>query len=191
MTETQTATATLDPQAAREQRGLIIAATCKLQKKGKAWIVPSQAGTGKYTVVPDANEPHCSCMDHETTGLRCKHIFAVQITIKREEHEDGSVTEVKSVTVTETRKTYPQNWPAYNKRRCQRRRRSKPCFGTWFRKSTFPSRPRVAATSPSRFGMRSLRLASRFTARYRAGGLCAIWPMPTPRDTLAACRATI
>lgn len=45
----------------REQRGLIIAATSKLQKKGIAWLVPSQAGKGKYTVVPDAVQPHCSC----------------------------------------------------------------------------------------------------------------------------------
>ncbi len=31
---------------AREQRGLIIAATCRLKQKGKAWLVPSQSGKG-------------------------------------------------------------------------------------------------------------------------------------------------
>jgi hypothetical protein len=98
----------------REQRGLIIAATCKLQNKGKAWIVPSQSGKGTYTVVPDAHKPFCSCPDHETTGGRCKHIHAVEITIKREQNPDGSVTETRTLTLTEKRTTYPQNWSAYN-----------------------------------------------------------------------------
>ena len=98
----------------REQRGLIIAATSKLTKKGAAWLVPSQSGKGKYTVIPHATEPHCTCPDHETTGKPCKHIHAVEITIKREQNEDGTVTE--TVTYTETvRKTYPQNWAAYNR----------------------------------------------------------------------------
>lgn len=96
----------------REQRGLIIAATSKLRQKGKAWIVPSQSGNGTYTVVPDATQPFCSCPDHETTGGRCKHIHAVEITIKREQNEDGSVTETRTLTLTE-KKTYRQDWPAY------------------------------------------------------------------------------
>lgn len=99
---------------AREQRGLIIAATCKLRHKGKVWIVPSQSGQGNYTVVPDATEPHCSCPDHETTGGRCKHIHAVEFAIKREQNEDGSVTETRTLTFIEKRTTYPQNWTAYN-----------------------------------------------------------------------------
>ena len=100
----------------REQRGLVIAAVCKIVKKGQVWLVPSQRGNGKYTVCPDEQCPHCSCPDHETRGVKCKHIFAVEFAIKREHSEDGTVTETKTVTVTETveRKTYPQNWPAYN-----------------------------------------------------------------------------
>ena len=99
---------------AREQKGLVIAATCRLKKKGQAWLVPSQTGKGSYTVVPDEHEPHCSCPDHETRGGRCKHIHAVEITIKREQNPDGSVTETRTLTLTEKRTTYPQNWPAYN-----------------------------------------------------------------------------
>lgn len=72
----------------REQRGLIIAATCRLKQKGKVWLVPSQAGHGgSYTVVPDAKEPFCNCRDFETTGKPCKHIHAVTFTIKREQNE--------------------------------------------------------------------------------------------------------
>lgn len=97
----------------REQRGLAIAATQKLTRKGKAWIVPSQSGAGKYTVLPDEESPFCSCPDHEHTGGKCKHIYAVQYTIKREVSNDGTVTETRSVTFTE-KKSYKQNWPVYN-----------------------------------------------------------------------------
>jgi transposase len=100
----------------REQRGLRIAATCKLTKKGQVWLVPSQSGHGRYTVSPDPEAPHCTCPDHETRGLKCKHLFAVEFAMKREQHDDGSTTVTKTVTVTETinKPTYPQDWPAYN-----------------------------------------------------------------------------
>jgi len=61
----------------REQRGLLIAATAKITRKGGVWIVPSQSGKGRYTVSPDQAEPHCSCPDHETRGCTCKHIYAL------------------------------------------------------------------------------------------------------------------
>jgi len=100
----------------REQRGLMIAATSRLTNKDGVWSVPSQSGNGRYQVSFDANKPHCTCPDHETRGLVCKHIFAVQFAIKREENPDGSTTITQTVVVTETikRKTYPQVWPAYN-----------------------------------------------------------------------------
>ena len=100
----------------REQRGMRIAATCKLTKKGQIWLVPSQSGHGRYTVRPDPEAPHCTCPDHETRGLKCKHLFAVEFAMKREEHSDGSTTITQTITVTETiqKPTYPQDWPAYN-----------------------------------------------------------------------------
>jgi transposase/predicted nucleic acid-binding Zn finger protein len=100
----------------REQRGLAIAAVCKVVQKGAVWIVPSQSGEGKYTVSPDEQSPYCSCPDHETRGVTCKHIHAVRIVIEREKHADGSETVTETtVAVTQTkRKTYPQNWKQYN-----------------------------------------------------------------------------
>src|SRR3954466_4754528 len=100
---------------AREQKALIIAATCRLKQKGKVWFVPSQSGKGTYTVVPDANEPFCNCRDFETTGKPCKHLRAVTYAIQREDNNDGSVTETHTLTLTEKRTTYRQDWPAYNK----------------------------------------------------------------------------
>jgi hypothetical protein len=101
---------------AREQRGLAIAALCKLTRKGDVWTVPSQSGLGRYTVRTDADKPHCTCPDHETRGGKCKHIFAVEFVIRRDANEDGTTTVTQTVTVTEKIKkpTYRQNWPAYN-----------------------------------------------------------------------------
>ncbi len=106
---------------ARQQRGLEIAAIFKVVQKGKVWIVPSQSGKGKYTVCPDKEQPHCSCPDHEA-GFKCKHIFAVEYVIQREfvfndlgDRVGESVTESVTISQTTKRKTYKQNWPAYNK----------------------------------------------------------------------------
>jgi len=85
---------------ARQQRGLEIAATCKINQKNGTWLVPSQSGHGKYAVFLDDEKPSCTCPDHETRGLKCKHIFAVEYVIKREQNADGSVTIAESVTVT-------------------------------------------------------------------------------------------
>lgn len=100
----------------REQRGMVIAALCRIEKKGGVYLVPSQSGNGGlYTVCPDPEKPHCSCKDHEQTGGKCKHIFAVEFAVRRERNPDGSETISQSVTVTETvRPTYRQDWPAYN-----------------------------------------------------------------------------
>jgi transposase len=99
----------------RQQRGLEIAATAHLTHKGGVWLVPSQSGRGRYTVCPDEKAPHCTCPDHETRGVKCKHIFAVEYAISRERNADGSTTVTETVTVQKTvKKTYPQNWAAYN-----------------------------------------------------------------------------
>lgn len=97
----------------REQRGMELAATRIIKKKRGAkdiWSVPSQSGNDKYQV--NIELATCTCLDHETRGVKCKHLYAATFVMMREEHADGSVTE--TVTVTETRRTYPQNWSAYN-----------------------------------------------------------------------------
>lgn len=99
----------------RQQRGLEIAATAKILRKGKAWSVPSQSTERRYTVWLDPREPHCTCPDHEDGGFKCKHIFAVEYVVQRERNSDGSTTVTETLTVCETvRKTYPQDWRAYN-----------------------------------------------------------------------------
>jgi transposase len=108
---------------AREERGLVIAATQKLTQKGKVWLVPSQSGRGKYTVCPDHDSPFCSCPDHEETGQPCKHIYAVQFTMKRDTAKDGTITETRSYTFTEKKVYRQQNWPLYNLAQNEEKRR--------------------------------------------------------------------
>lgn len=96
----------------RQIKALQIAATSKLTRKGDVWIVPSQVGHGEYTVNPNPESPNCTCRDHEFTNDRCKHIFAVEYTIQREQTADG--TTITTETVKVTRKTYSQDWKAYN-----------------------------------------------------------------------------
>jgi transposase/predicted nucleic acid-binding Zn finger protein len=95
---------------AREERGLIIANTSKIEKNKLGWKVPSQSGNGTYIVNLDHGTPFCTCPDFEKRGLPCKHIHAVEFVIKRETRPDGSTVYTKSVKMTCT-----QEWPAYNK----------------------------------------------------------------------------
>jgi transposase len=100
----------MDP---REQRGIIIAAMCRIDRQNGAWLVPSQtAAERKYTVSLDGNGT-CTCLDCTEGGFVCKHIRAVRITLRRELGTDGTITETKSITF-EDKKSYPQDWPAYN-----------------------------------------------------------------------------
>jgi len=96
----------------REIKALQIAAKSKLTRKGNVWTVPSQAGHGEYQVNVDPDFFNCTCRDHEFTGSRCKHIFAVEYVIEREQTADGATITTETVKIT--RKTYTQNWPAYN-----------------------------------------------------------------------------
>ncbi len=99
---------------AREQRGLEIAARFRVRRTIGGWLVPSQSGLDRYTVVM-GETPTCTCLDYETRGVKCKHMFAVEYVIERERTSDGTTTVTETLRVTQTvRRTYPQNWPAYN-----------------------------------------------------------------------------
>src|SRR5215210_1772188 len=102
----------------REAKGQDIANKFQIVKSGNLWLVPSQSGAGKYKVDPQAQT--CSCPDHEYHGYKCKHLFAVELTVRRESKTitetkaDGSTKTTVTETVKVTRKTYKQEWPAYN-----------------------------------------------------------------------------
>ena len=77
---------------ARMERGRIIADTCTLTPKGATWFVPSQNTGGSYAVRMNNDNPTCTCPDYELREMKCKHIFAVEITRNRYLNRDGSTT---------------------------------------------------------------------------------------------------
>ncbi len=102
---------------ARKERGRMIAEACKLKRMGREWFVPSQSGSGKYVVCLEGERPRCSCPDFELREMPCKHIYAAQYTVKRQENADGTTTVTETLTVSATvqkKTTYKQCWPAYN-----------------------------------------------------------------------------
>lgn len=100
----------IDPRA---QRGLAIVEVkgkkIRLVVEGK-YVVPSQSrNSGSYFV--DVSAQSCTCPDHEETGLRCKHIWAVLIVRREVTLPDGTSI------VTEERRTYGQAWGPYRRGR--------------------------------------------------------------------------
>ncbi len=98
----------MDP---REQRGIVIAAMCRIIHKNGVWLVPSQSAAEKQYEVNLATEK-CTCPDCEA-GFVCKHVRAVRIVVRRERGMNGDVTETREVTFAE-KKTYRQDWPKYD-----------------------------------------------------------------------------
>jgi hypothetical protein len=102
----------------REVKGQNIADRFRIERKGNLYLVPSQSGKGKYKV--DVEAKRCTCPDFDIRQQPCKHIYAVEFTIRRErkvtERTDakGFTTTTTTETVKIKRKTYPQVWPAYN-----------------------------------------------------------------------------
>jgi len=104
----------------RKERGLaLVKAKGKRIKSiaGAKYLVPSAAdGTGGYVV--DVEAATCSCPDHETRAVRCKHLWAVEFFRQEVSLPDGS-----KVVTEAARLTYAQNWPAYNAAQCEEKER--------------------------------------------------------------------
>ena len=91
----------------REQRGVELAERGSIHEEGGRWIVPSQTGTARYVV--SLAEQRCTCPDHQTRRVKCKHIFAVEYVLTHEVEADGTETVTEAIRVT-----YSQDWHAYN-----------------------------------------------------------------------------
>jgi len=94
----------------REERGKLIFQRGRIAKKDNYWIVGSQSSFKAYKVSFNGHEPKCNCLDCQSRKTKCKHIFAVELYIKRQIDEKGKLTETQGVKIT-----YTQNWSAYNK----------------------------------------------------------------------------
>lgn len=131
---------------AREERGLVIAALCKLKHENGEWVVPSQSGAERmYRVNVGAGT--CTCPDFMERGEKCKHQYAVEFTMKREVAADGTVTETKSITFTE-KKTYKQDWTAYNAAQSVEKDRLQELLADLLRGVPEPDRPPTPGRKP-------------------------------------------
>lgn len=95
----------------REEKGREIAARAEINRDGKLWIVPSQTDDGTYTVDPNPNSLHCSCLDFAKHRIKCKHIYAVEYAARS---EGCNVSDEKSSRPKRKRPIYEENWTAYN-----------------------------------------------------------------------------
>lgn len=100
----------------REERGKQIATAGQIQKyRDTRWLVDSQSSNDRYCVdLAKIDEPNCSCPDFAVRHLPCKHIYAVAYFVVRKMNRDRSTTTVTGTLAVVKRKTYPQNWKAYN-----------------------------------------------------------------------------
>lgn len=96
---------------ARQLKGFEIAKDKRLKCKGALWLVPSQTHAGHYLV--DPREGSCTCLDHETRAVKCKHQWAVAYVRHEVVHPDGSVETTEVMRVT-----HRQDWPQYNAAQC-------------------------------------------------------------------------
>jgi hypothetical protein len=99
----------------REERGRQIAERGGIRQIGAKYVVPSQTiGSESPTYIVDLVEETCTCPDYELRRLRCKHQEAVWFWLAWE----GAVRPPENATEgeekTPRRKSYPQDWRAYN-----------------------------------------------------------------------------
>ena len=80
-----------DGVAGRQMRGLAIAAVCHIERIRIGYRVPSQSGNGSYVVIPSDDAWMCSCPDYETRAMDCKHSYAVQYAMQRDNENDDAI----------------------------------------------------------------------------------------------------
>jgi len=95
----------------REERGRQIAKRGGIRRIGARFAVPSQTpGSEVPAYVVDLVDDTCTCPDYELRRARCKHTEAVLFFLVWE----GSVNSNAAEAAPAKRKTYRQNWSAYN-----------------------------------------------------------------------------
>lgn len=95
----------------RTLRGIDIAKRYIIKQDNNIWLVPSSSGkTPRYKV--DLNNQTCNCPDFETRRQKCKHLHAVEF-----QFQDDFLDSLDTIAVLQTakqKKTYKQDWTAYN-----------------------------------------------------------------------------
>jgi transposase len=122
----------------RELKGLEIAARSKIIFADGAWIVPSQTSKKNYRVVLLPQGESCECEDFSLHKLPCKHIHAARLVRER---DHGGRSPQMDMDVIPKRKTYKQNWPAYNEAQFIEKKRLQVLLADLCRGIPTPHRP--------------------------------------------------
>jgi transposase len=97
---------------------------------------------GASGTILDGDSPRCTCPDYELRREKCKHIYAVEYTLREEISPNGQTTLTETVKVT-----YRQNWPAYNAAQTEEKDRFMPLLSDLCRSIRQPAqvngRPRL------------------------------------------------
>ncbi len=104
----------------RDLKALEIAARTRLTFQNGTWTVPSQTGTGTYSVIFKQEGSTCTCDDWTTRRQDCKHIIACRLVAER---EGGNLAPPIDTDAVPKKPTYKQNWPAYNEAQINEKRR--------------------------------------------------------------------
>jgi transposase-like protein len=86
----------------REQRGLEIVSKKESQVARidpSTYSVLSQSGNGEYAVCLSEQEWRCECPDHRFRGVKCKHIWAVEFSLKMRDQVRKNLV-IEEVTVS-------------------------------------------------------------------------------------------
>jgi transposase len=104
---------------ARQQKAQEIFAGGKITRGKGCWYVPSQTDAGRHVV--DDLFSSCTCDDFELTGKPCKHILAAQLCADPFKPKPVTPTSLEPGS-RHPRKTYPQDWPNYNRAQVNEKR---------------------------------------------------------------------
>lgn len=106
---------------AREFQALELAARANIKWTGDHWLVHSFS---KRIYKVNEAVTNCTCDDFELADRPCKHMLAVGHVKARNRGTPVPLPATYEETVKErpARKTYPQNWPAYNAAQTNERR---------------------------------------------------------------------
>ena len=119
-----------DGDTGRQMRGMAIAARVNVKKTPVGYRIPSQSGNGHH-IVSVGDSPYCSCPDFELRQHPCKHIYAVEFVIQRDEGElpqEGTLFQSPKVEMPE-----PSDIPVPEKeRKCRHKNcKQEKCTKSW------------------------------------------------------------
>jgi len=103
----------------RKSRGLEIAEKAKNQVSRidhATYSILSQSGNGEYAVCLSQDEWRCECPDHKFRGVKCKHIWAVEFSLKMREQVRKSLV-IEEVTVSSCVFCHSSNFKKFGVRR--------------------------------------------------------------------------